>query len=288
MSYRLAKQIRNDKVLRESFLKLAINTFELSFENWYQQGHWTDKYIPYCLVEDETVVACAAVNQMEIVFEGTTKNYIQIGTVMTEESHRNQGLSRRLIDEIIHDFSTKVEGIYLFANETVLDFYPKFGFIEKDEYQISVSIEPVVGDFVKLDMGQASNKELLKNLYQQNNPFSKLRSINNYDLLMFYCDNFMRDCVYYSAKRRLAVVAIQNKTHLECFDIFGETELTLKQVLNEVASSTTETVNLGFSTPKTLDMVSNKIYSDEQLFVSESMQQLFVDNQIMFPLLSHA
>lgn len=32
------KDYKNNEVLRKSFFELAANTFDLKFENWYQQG----------------------------------------------------------------------------------------------------------------------------------------------------------------------------------------------------------------------------------------------------------
>lgn len=287
MTYRLVKQVRDNEVLRQSFIKLAIETFDLSFEQWFQDGYWSDNYIPYCFVADERVIANASVNIMDVNFAGEKRRYIQIGTVMTAENYRHQGLSQQLINEILQDYQD-VSAVYLFANETVLDFYPKFGFTAMPEYQTSLPIEPVAGDFQKLPMDQAKNRQLLKQLYQVSNPFSKLSVTDNYGLLMFYCGNFMKDCVYYSVKRNLAVIAIQNSTNLECLDIFGETELTLTEVLSEVASETMEMVHLGFTPPKTVGMSLKKINSDEQLFVYSAKENIFINNQLMFPLLSHA
>ncbi len=49
MNYQLVKQVRENNPLRKSFIDLAVKTFDLSFEEWYQQGYWTDAYIPYAL-----------------------------------------------------------------------------------------------------------------------------------------------------------------------------------------------------------------------------------------------
>lgn len=287
MTYQLVKQVRDNDILRQSFFDLTVETFGLSFEQWYEDGFWSDNYIPYCLVSDQKVIANVSVNLMKIIFAGEKRSYIQIGTVMTAKDFRHQGLSQRLIETVLKDYQD-VAAIYLFANDTVLDFYPKFGFQFAHEFQTSVPVEPVTSDFHKLSMDKVENRQLLKRLYQSSNPFSKLSVTDNYELLMFYCGNFMKDCIYYSANRDLIVVAIQNETNLECLDIFGETEITLSEVLNEVASLTTDTAHLGFTPPKTATMSLKEINSDEQLFVYSNKENIFVNNQLMFPLLSHA
>lgn len=126
MKYKFIKQLKNNSILRSSFFELAKNTFGLSFENWYEQGFWTDKYIPYSIIDGDKVISNASVNVMDMIYGGSLKRFIQIGTVMTEPEYRNRGLCSFLIKEILSDWCGKCEYIYLFANSTVLDFYPKF------------------------------------------------------------------------------------------------------------------------------------------------------------------
>lgn len=92
MNYQLVKQVRENNPLRKSFIDLAVKTFDLSFEEWYQQGYWTDAYIPYAFVERNKVIANASANIIDLRWQGEPRRYIQIGTVMTEPDHRNKGL----------------------------------------------------------------------------------------------------------------------------------------------------------------------------------------------------
>ena len=124
----ILKGYRDDDTLRGSFDRLARRTFDLTFEDWYQNGFWGDDYIPYSVVIDGAVAANVSVNRTNFVLDGETKRFIQLGTVMTDERYRNRGLIRRLMTEIDRDFAGQADGVYLFANDSVLDFYPKFGF----------------------------------------------------------------------------------------------------------------------------------------------------------------
>lgn len=96
MNYQLVKQVRENNPLRKSFIDLAVKTFDLSFEEWYQQGYWTDAYIPYAFVERNKVIANASANIIDLRWQGEPRRYIQIGTVMTEPDHRNKGLAASL------------------------------------------------------------------------------------------------------------------------------------------------------------------------------------------------
>ncbi|MCE0064164.1 GNAT family N-acetyltransferase, partial [Klebsiella pneumoniae] len=81
MNYQLVKQVRENNPLRKSFIDLAVKTFDLSFEEWYQQGYWTDAYIPYAFVERNKVIANASANIIDLRWQGEPRRYIQIGTV---------------------------------------------------------------------------------------------------------------------------------------------------------------------------------------------------------------
>ncbi len=146
MNYQLVKQVRENNPLRKSFIDLAVKTFDLSFEEWYQQGYWTDAYIPYAFVERNKVIANASANIIDLRWQGEPRRYIQIGTVMTEPDHRNKGLAGQLIHHILQDWQQEADAFFLFANPTTVDFYPKFGFTRSEEYQyiMPVSREPVI------------------------------------------------------------------------------------------------------------------------------------------------
>ena len=126
--YEMIKNYKDNESLRLSFNELAGKTFGQDFEDWYQNGFWRENYVPYSIVENGKVIANVSVNITDILWDGELKKFIQLGTVMTEENHRNKGLIRQLMEEVEKDYGTKVDGMYLFANDSVVEFYPKFGF----------------------------------------------------------------------------------------------------------------------------------------------------------------
>ena len=135
-NYQLTNNIKENKIWRKSFNELAELTFGINFEEWYQAGFWGDNYIAYALLDGEKVIANASITKSELVINEKTYQTIQIGTVMTAPDYQGKGLSRQLVERILTDYQNKVDFIYLFANETVLDFYPKFGFKRVDELLI--------------------------------------------------------------------------------------------------------------------------------------------------------
>lgn len=289
MNYIFTNSMKEDNALRRSYNRLAEKTFGLSFEEFYQNGYWTDKYIPYSLIDDGKVIANASVNILKSLYNGQEKRCIQIGTVMTDSDYRNQGLSRYLIERILSEWKETCDTMYLFANDSVLDFYPKFGFVKAVEYQCSSPITPTKGCVRKLDMSHASDREFLKRYYSKSNPYSALAIKDNYELLMFYCTSLMKDCVYFLEDFDAVIIASNKNEILTCYDIFSDGNHAMIEMVSRVAESQIRTVVFGF-TPAEHAAFHSRILEDEDttLFVLKGKDNWFVNHQMMFPVLSHA
>lgn len=135
---------REDEGLRAQLDALTRLTYGFDFEAWYQAGHWRDLYIPYSLLIDGRLVANVSANFMNCMVSAETKRYIQLGTVMTHPDHRGRGYSRMLMDHVVAQWRDRCDGMYLYPNATVQQFYPRFGFVSATEYRYRVP-EPLEG-----------------------------------------------------------------------------------------------------------------------------------------------
>lgn len=285
---KLNKSVKNSKDDFEAFNKLSMKVFGLSFENWFNSGYWGDNYCSYTFFDDVKAVANVSVSKIYTLVNGEPKLYIQLGNVSTDPDYRHQGLIRKLIQEVIHDFHDACDGIYLYANRTVLDFYPKFGFKKEAEYQYSKEITPNPAVFTKLDMGTTKDVILLESCYKKNNPFSARPMLNNFGLVMFYCGDSMRENVYYSEKLQAVIIASFKDNYMLCYDIYCDEGANIDTVLESAAQKDTNTVIFGF-TPKNITGCSvKKLENDNQLFVHELGDNMFAQSKMMLPLLSHA
>ncbi len=282
-------EVKENTNIRLSFDELSKKTFGLSFEKWYQDGYWQDKYIPHVLIHNDKVVANVSVNIIDTKISGQLKRYIQIGTVMTDCDYKNKGLSRKLMDKILQDWKDKCDAIYLYANDSVLDFYPKFGFIKVKEYQYSKNIVPTIGKIRKLDMTDDSDKRLLKNYYEKSNPFSMLPMLNNYGLLMFYCSSFMKDCVYYLEDIDAIVIIDYDSETMICFDIYCDADKSMDEIIAASARGDCNNIVFGF-TPKDTNVCTVKSIKDDDstLFILGSKENIFAKHKLMLPVLSRA
>lgn len=286
--YTYLTNIKDNQKLRQSFNALSEKTFGLNFEPWYENGYWGKQYIPHVLLDRDRVVANVSVNIIDTLWKNQSKRYIQLGTVMTDCEYRERGLSRWLIERILETYKEECDAIYLFANDSVLDFYPKFGFVKRNQYQCQIPIIPKVGQLRLLDMSSKEDKALLIEKYRKSNPFSALPMEENVGLLMFYCSQFMKDNVYYIEKYDAIVIMEQEDENMICYDIFCDANNDLENLLSTIARAQTKNILLGF-TPKKNDSYENFILKGEDtLFVLEEAEDIFAGNKIMFPLLSHA
>ena len=198
MNYCIEKNYRNNDALRASFNRLAEKTFGLNFENWYQNGFWKDNYIPYSVVIDGEVVSNVSVNACNMNYKGKIVKLIQLGTIMTDNDHRGKGYARVLMEEVIKDYDGKVDGIYLFANDSVLEFYPKFGFKEAKEYQYTKEV--TISDECKAQniplKGKDDFDRAIK-ILDTNEQNAQLYMVGNSGLYMFYLSQFMTENLFY-------------------------------------------------------------------------------------------
>ncbi|MDQ7094657.1 GNAT family N-acetyltransferase [Desulfosporosinus sp. PR] len=284
VNYRFSNQIGKDSNLFTSFNQLSQSTFGISFENVGGQ------YEPHVLALEGRVCANVAVNQIPFYYRGERKFYIQLGTVMTAPEFRAQGLSRWLIENIIDRWQGCCDGIYLFANNSVLDFYPKFGFVKMPEYAYKRSgITPNNSKAVKLQMHAEESIRLVSEKYEQGNPFSAFYMTENQGLLSFYCQVIMKENVFYSPQYDVVIIAENNDGQIRCCDIFGETDAELSDVLGEISLGPEKEILLGFTPLNTSGFTAQmQREGDTTLFVHCSGDNLFAGEPLMFPVISHA
>jgi len=289
-SYGYAFNFRNDTELRASFNRLTQKVYGFDFENWYLSGYWDAKYIPYSLLSDNAIVSNICVSVMEFLVKGTKRNFVQIGTVMTDPEYRNQGLNRVLLERVLADWRGKCDLIYLFANDSVLDFYPKFGFSRADEYQYSRKVDFVNNQFavVKLNMLEKENREFLLNKIERSLSISPLSMVNSSSLVMFHCTAPWASNNYYIKELDAIAVADISDDVLFLKGVFCEKELVLDELINALSNKQIKKVVLGFTPNDKTSFNKSILVPDDVLFVLDDNYSLFDTENYQFPALSHA
>ena len=235
-----------------------------------------------------TSPANISVNLIDMLWNGEKKRYIQLGTVMTAPEHRGKGFSRKLMETVFDDWKEKCDAVYLFANDSVLDFYPKFGFRKADEYQVSLKCSRKTGNVHKLDMSKPQDLQILFTHYQKSNPYSRFPMVDNKGLLAFYCTGFLKENVYFLQDFDTVAVVETDGTDCICYDLFSDTKADLEKILEVLAVPETKRMILGFTPNESIGQASLLKEDDTTLFLLDGKDDLFHQHPLMFPLLSHA
>ena len=287
--YAFVKNYRRNEKLRKEYNKLTEKTYGFDFETWYQEGYWGEGHIPYTLFDGESAVSNVSVNKIKFSVLGEEKEYIQLGTVMTDKAYKKQGLSSYLIKRAIDDTKSECDLIYLFANKNVLDFYPKFGFRETKEYNYFKDINYVKTEakIKKLDMNDIESKKFLYEKAKNSLSVSKVSMVNNSELIMFYCTSFMKNFVYYIENLDAVVIAENDGNILPIYDVFSGRKIELRNIINIMSLAETEKAVLGFTPDEEGFQNSMQNDRDNVLFVYNRDKVIFDYNRLKFPELSH-
>lgn len=222
----LVSDYRDMPRYREAFFRLAERTFAIDFGAWYRAGFWDSHYVCYSLWDGAAIVSNVSVYSLDVVANGVRRTGLQLGAVMTAPEHRNRGYAARLLDAVFEEFRDDEAFFYLFANKTVLDFYPRFGFAAQAEqrYSREMRVVPVLPRGLrKLDRNRAEDVALVERKARLRGPLSEVFWVDNADkVLLFHFLNGYRDCFYYLEEEEAIVVAEQEGETLNIYDVVGE------------------------------------------------------------------
>ncbi len=282
------KHYKNNDTLRHSFNALAEKTFGLNFENWYQNGFWGDNYIPYSVVVDGQVVANVSVNRTDLLVEGQRKRLLQLGTVMTEEAYRNRGYIRLLMAEIEKDHQG-YDGMYLFANDSVVEFYPKFGFHRGAEYAYAKAVSPKEQSLMKqVPMSSPADWGKFATVMEEYGFHHRCDMVDNPGLIFFYVSQFLQDCVFYCKELDVWVIAEQDGDTLTLHNAFSKKPVDLNAVIDAFGGGVRQ-VTLGFSPADTNGFTKKLIKEDDcTFFIKGDFWGEFEEKGLRIPTLAHA
>ncbi len=291
MNYQLISDYKDNELYRKTFNDLAESTFDINFEEWYKHGFWNDKYVCYSYLDKNKVIANVSINKMDLIYQGNDYRALQIGTVMTHPDYRNQGLAQELINHVISKYEQDYDFFYLFANDTVLDFYPKFGFERVQESSFTVdatSLKKRNYKIKKLNPDDELDFQLISRIVSNWVPLSSILDVkNSEDLLMFYLLIALRDAIYYIEELDAIVLYEQEEEDLYVLDIISTKKLDIVEVLGFLANKKIETIHVSFTPEKNKYIdAAYIIETEDMLFMRPNL--FTADPYFLFPATSHA
>lgn len=281
------KGYREDTNLRKSFNQLAEQIFGLNFEKWYDAGFWTDRYETYSIVDGDKVIANVSVNKLTLFINGEEKRGLQIGTVMTHPDYRNQGLSARLMNKVIEDYEGQYDMMYLFANKTVLDYYPKFGFHKVEEQLFSMKNK--YNSQANSPMKKLTETEmdfLYETASKRVSVSRKFGVVNAAELVMFYAMYVFDDDLYYVENHEAIVICKQDGDQLHIFDFISSKNIEIESMLKEICSSNISEIIFYF-TPD-IPNIETKVFEGSEVMFVKMAEELELPVSFKHPLTSQA
>lgn len=278
---------RDNPSLRQSFNQLAKDTFGLDFEPWYQNGFWGGQYDPWSLLLDGRAAANVSVNRIDCLLGGQRRRYLQLGTVMTRADLRGRGLNRMVMEAALAERGAW-DGVFLYANDSVLDYYPRFGFQAASEYRYRASVTGLAAPTVR-PVPMETPADWQHFLAEKSRRQSLgLLQLETDGLLMFYLSQSMRDAVFFVPEADAYILAEPEGDCLTVYDAFSPAPLPLLELCRAFGPPVRR-VEFAF-TPANRDGLEEYEYhaEDTTLFVSGS--PLAQDLELLrgFPELAHA
>ncbi len=292
--YQMVCDYRKNEMLVDSFNELVKLTFGMDFSNWYKRGCWSDNYICYPFADGGHIIANASINKMVLTMGDKKVDIVQIGTVMTHPDYKNQGLAAKLLNYIIEKYEKENSFLYLFANNSVLDFYPRFGFqkITESRYSLEAAMLTKANKeqetWRKLNMDHEADFVLVKQFAQQRVPVSTSFGIaENGDLLMFYALVVFPEAIYYDSANDIIIFFEQDGEKLHIFDIVSKQQIDAVQAISSIVPAEIESIQFYFVPD------SNHLHIRSEL-ITETDDTLFMrpvtdmdKASFVFPITSH-
>lgn len=265
--------------------------FDINFEEWFRSGFWNDKYVCYSYIDNNEVISNVSINKMNLIYQGENYSALQIGTVMTHPNYRGQGLAKNLLNHVIAKYEDQYDFLYLFANDTVLDFYPKFGFerIEESSFTVDAcNLKKKASKLKKLNPDNKTDFQLISRIVSKRAPLSNILDVKeSEDLLMFYVLIALKNELYYLEELDVIILMEQEGTDLYVLDILSTKKLDVVEVLSYLSTKKIETIHLLFTPEKSKYIdAAYIIETEDMLFVRPNV--LTSENYFLFPATSHA
>jgi len=229
---------------------LIQEVFGFSFEPWFEYELWDNRYESYSIIECGKMLSNVNIYKFELVVNGKKTSAIRFGAVATRENERGRGHSRRLMEHVLSLYPDTLA--YLSANESVIDFYPQFGFKQVQTYKPEISYEINNADTVAVNCD--IDDKIVEQAIQNRSIFSNMVDCRNsqpiqyFHLIMAYEEN-----IYHLPNCDVIVLATQTGDRLFLADVIAAHPVTFDEIAKELPFDGINTVEFGFC-PDWLDV----------------------------------
>jgi len=173
-------------------------------------------------------------------YYGERKKGIQIGTVGTLPEFRARGLSGTLMNYILAKYKDDSDLFFLFANDSVLEFYPKYGFSRKYEtlYYSGIKKSEKGKTLKKLNWKKQDELDFIRNLLKQRLPLTSMFGAENYQpITLWHMINIYPGDIYYEKDQNLILIFNSTGETLHLIDLIFTEYPDMEKTLSYISGS---------------------------------------------------
>ena len=242
-----------------------------TFRRWAQMGGWNNGYEAFALHNDRQLVSVIGAMSMDFLLEGTRQEGVQLGAVGTLPGSRLSGLSRHLMSSVLAEYSAPEKPAILFANDTVLDFYPRFGFRTVEQYRFVLRrrIEPSAREVRRLDISLPADRAVLAVHCHRAAPITRQLAARDYfPTVLWNLIHSPRQVVLISDPSAVVVVS-QIGRWLIVHDVYSASMFDLIPVLVSVIEAPVDGIEFGFDPGEWLGALTVKAekYAEDPCYI---------------------
>lgn len=232
----------NDKAYQALLNDLLKDIF-LDFQFWYDLNLWDENYESYSIMEDGKIVSNICVFKTQVLFHGKQSLALSLGAVATREGYRGRGYSKIIMEHILDKYN-KVP-MYLGANDSVIQFYPRFGFQRIYEklpvalVNINNQIEPIAMLY--------DDPRVTDYVYQRMNFSQILDCMNTKTINMFHIHwGYLKNSIYHIPELDTMIIAQQEGQVLKLIGVFSKKEITFGELALHLPFQGVNRIEFGF------------------------------------------
>lgn len=253
----------NDKAYQALLNDLLKDIF-LDFQFFYDLDLWDENYESYSIMEDDRIVSNICVYKTQVLFHGKQSLALSLGAVATRKGYRGRGYAKLLMDHILKKYN-KV-AMYLGANDSVTEFYPRFGFrrvyekLPVADVTINNDIEPIFIPY--------NDPQVLDYIYHRINYSQILDCKNTQSINLFHIHlSFLNNSIYHIPELDTMFIAQQEDKVLKLIGVFSKKDITFDELASKLPFQGVERIEFGFM-PYWEDAVySMQDYETDPIFV---------------------
>ena len=254
----------NDPVYQQKLNHLLKDIF-LDFQFWYDLNLWDQQYESYSIMQNDEIVSNISVFKTQIMLQHQIYPALSIGSVATKDDYRGKGYSKLLMEHILTKYD-KVP-MYLSANDSVIDFYPRFGFRRIHDKQ--PVYEVMLDNSNKIPCKLSFNDDKVFYYVKNQQMFSKkFDCLNTQSINMFHIHlGYLKEFIYELPEIKTMIIAEQEEATLKLIGAFSAQPIQFSELLENLPFVNVKRIEFGF-TPPWSDVVYRMIeYEADPMFV---------------------